>query len=183
MNMGLNNIVKSSEPLMNLANTLAGLFGKSLDGADDKALLGIFVIFYWTGAMIGRFIGSVLTRYLRPGLVLGVFGTCAILLLVVSGLSTGLTAMWSLLAVGLFNSIMFPTIFTMALDGLGDSKPLASGLLCTAIVGGAAIPPLYGVFADWIGFKWAFIILILGYGYIAWYAFSNRSHGKQAAVA
>jgi FHS family L-fucose permease-like MFS transporter len=88
--------------------------------------------------------------------------------------TTGLTAMISILAVGLFNSIMFPTIFTIAIEELGDLKPQGSGILCTAIAGGAFIPPLYGYFTDMAGFKMAFIVLLVCYGYILLYGLGSK---------
>ena len=91
--------------------------------------------------------------------------------------STGLVAMWSILAVGLFNSIMFPTIFTLSIDGIGDLKPKASGLLCTAIVGGAIIPPLYGLLTDFVGFQVAYLLVIACYGYILYFA-STKINAK-----
>ncbi len=171
MNMVL--LITESKTLMSIANTVAQLFFKSLDGADDKALLGIFVIFYWSGAMIGRFIGSYLTKIMKPGKVLGIFATIAIALIIVSISTTGLLSMWSILAVGLFNSIMFPTIFTLAIDGIGKLKPKGSGLLCMAIVGGAIIPLICGTLIDAIGFKMAFLFITVCYGYILWYGYSN----------
>lgn len=78
--------------------------------------------------------------------------------------------MWSILAVGLFNSIMFPTIFTLAIDGLDDLRPQASGILCTMIVGGAIIPPLYGKLADLYDFKVALILVLVCYGYIFFFS-------------
>ncbi len=166
-------LITESETLMTIANTVAQLFFKSLDGADDKALLGIFVIFYWSGAMIGRFIGSYLTKIMKPGKVLGIFATIAIALIIISISTTGLLSMWSILAVGLFNSIMFPTIFTLAIDGIGKLKPKGSGLLCMAIVGGAIIPLICGTLIDAIGFKMAFLFITVCYGYILWYGYSN----------
>ncbi len=83
--------------------------------------------------------------------------------------TTGSVAMWSILAVGLFNSIMFPTIFTLAIDGLGRYTSQGSGILCMAIVGGAIIPPLVGKVADAIGIHYCFFIPVLCYLYIAWY--------------
>ena len=80
-------------------------------------------------------------------------------------------AMWTILAVGLFNSIMFPTIFTLAIDGLGKHTGQGSGILCTAIVGGALLPVLQGFFADNIGIHHAFFIPVLCYLYIAYYGF------------
>ena len=166
-------LIRESPALMNIADTVATIFFKSLDGADEKALLGIFVIFYWSGAMIGRFVGSYLTKIMKPGKVLGIFASIAILLIIVSISNTGLISMWSILAVGLFNSIMFPTIFTLAIDGIGDLKPKGSGLLCMAIVGGAIIPLICGSLIDGLGFKLAFLFITICYGYIFWYGFKN----------
>ncbi|MDY7396033.1 sugar MFS transporter [Aureibaculum sp. 2210JD6-5] len=180
LDMNLVPIVRDSPIMMNTANFIANLFQKSLDGADDKALLGIFVLFYWTGAMVGRFVGSYLTKIMRPGKVLGIFATIAVTLILISMATTGLISMWSIIAVGLFNSIMFPTIFTLAIDGLGELKPKASGLLCTAIVGGAIIPPLFGLLTDNVGFKMALIFVICCYAYILFYGLKNaRSKHKK----
>lgn len=145
-----------------------------LNSIDPKAVVGAFVMFYWGGAMVGRFIGAYLTSVLSPGKVLGGFAAGAVLMILISMSTVGLTAMISILAVGLFNSIMFPTIFTVAIEDLGDLKPQGSGILCTAIVGGAIIPPLYGYFTDLAGFKVAFILLLLCYGYILFYGLSDR---------
>ena len=133
----------------------------------SKAVFGLFVTFYWSGAMFGRFVGSYLTKIFQAGKVLSSFALAAILLILLSAFSNGLISMWSILAVGLFNSIMFPTIFTLSLSGLGNLKPKGSGLLCTGIVGGAIIPPLYGLLTDFMGFKIALVILSLCYLYIA----------------
>jgi MFS transporter, FHS family, L-fucose permease len=173
LDMNLVPLIRESSAMMNIADVVSNIFFKSLDGADDKSLLGIFVIFYWSGAMIGRFIGSYLTKIMNPGKVLGIFATLAITLILISMNTNGYVAMWSILAVGLFNSIMFPTIFTLAIDGLEELKPKASGLLCTAIFGGAIISPMYGLLTDNIGFKLAFIFIILCYGYILFYGYKN----------
>ena len=161
---------------MNLAtvivenNTLNLLAQKILNGPlhdkDPKAIVGAFVVLYWSGAMVGRFVGAYLTRIFKPARVLAVFSLLAISMLIISMNSMGILAMFSILAVGLFNSIMFPTIFTLTIEGLGDLKPQASGLLCMAIVGGAIIPPAYGYLTDLYGFKWALLLLIACYGYI-----------------
>lgn len=135
-----------------------------------------FVIFYWGGAMIGRFIGSYLTKIIAPSKVLAIFATLAIIMILISINTGGLPSMWSILAVGLFNSIMFPTIFTLSLEGLGDLKAQASGLLCMAIVGGAVIPYIFGSLIDGFGFKTAFILAIICYGYILFFGrFKSKS--------
>ena len=133
----------------------------------NKAVFGLFVTFYWSGAMVGRFIGSYLTKIFQAGRVLSFFALINIFLIFLSAISNGLISMWSILAIGLFNSIMFPTIFTLSLNGLGNLKPKGSGLLCTGIVGGAIIPPLYGLLTDFMGFKFSLIVLSLCYLYIA----------------
>lgn len=167
--MNLAAIITESEMMMQIANTIASTFNKTFSGSDPKSLLGIFVIFYWGGAMIGRFVGAYLTTIMKPGKVLGIFALLAISMILISINTTGLLSMWSILAVGLFNSIMFPTIFTLSLEGLGDLKAQASGLLCMAIVGGAIIPFAFGSLIDGFGFKTAFILTIICYGYILFY--------------
>jgi FHS family L-fucose permease-like MFS transporter len=142
--------------------------------SSDMAVVGVFVTFYWTGAMIGRFIGSYLTKIMNPAKVLSVFAACAIGLIVISNLSVGLVAMWTIIAVGLFNSIMFPTIFSLALDGLGDNKPQGSGVLCTMIVGGAIIPPAYGFLTDTYNFNVALILVMVCYAYILFYGYRHK---------
>jgi len=167
--MNLAVIVMENEMMMNIANTIASVFNKTFSNSDPKSLLGIFIIFYWGGAMIGRFIGAYLTKIMDAGKVLSIFASLAILMILISINTQGLISMWSILAVGLFNSIMFPTIFTLTLEGLGDLKAQASGLLCMAIVGGAIIPFAFGSLIDSFGFKKAFILTVICYGYIMYY--------------
>jgi FHS family L-fucose permease-like MFS transporter len=166
--MGLTAFVKQSEVMGAIASTL---LGQDLSAVSDYGILGAFVTFYWSGAMIGRFVGSYLTKVIRPSVVLSYFATGAVLMIVISSQTLGIVSMISILAVGLFNSIMFPTIFSLSLEGLDDLKPQASGILCTMIVGGAIIPPLYGYMTDLFGFKLALLLLIVCYGYIIWYGY------------
>ncbi|NDV61569.1 sugar MFS transporter [Puniceicoccales bacterium CK1056] len=154
------------------------LANRSIEELNPSRIAGTFVAFYWTGAMIGRFIGAGLSRIIPPSILLGVYAVIAALLCVVSATSGGFVAVWSLLAIGLFNSIMFPTIFSLATNSLPHSRSQGSGVLCAAIVGGAVFPPLFGLFADNIGFVFAFIVPALCYGYIAFYGFT-RSSGNQ----
>jgi FHS family L-fucose permease-like MFS transporter len=109
---------------------------------------GTLVSYYWGGAMVGRFVGAFALRIVRPGYALAACAVGATLLATVSAFSTGGFAAWTLIAVGLCNSIMFPTIFSLATEQLGDQTPNGSGLLCMAIVGGAIIPLVTGVVAD-----------------------------------
>ena len=167
--MNLAVLVAENETMMNIANTIASTFNKTFSNSDPKSLLGIFIIFYWGGAMIGRFVGAYLTRIITPGKVLSFFALSAIVMITISITTNGLVSMWSILAVGLFNSIMFPTIFTLTLEGLGELKAQASGLLCMAIVGGAIVPFVFGSLIDSLGFKTAFILTLICYGYIVYF--------------
>ncbi|WP_088323401.1 sugar MFS transporter [Polaribacter tangerinus] len=169
LDMNLSIIILENEAMMNIANTIANVFNKTFTNSDPKSLLGVFVIFYWGGAMFGRFIGAYLTKILPPGKVLGIFAFLAISMILISINTEGLISMWSILAVGLFNSIMFPTIFTLSLEGLGELKAQASGLLCMAIVGGAIVPFIFGSLIDGFGFKTAFFLTVLCYGYILFF--------------
>jgi FHS family L-fucose permease-like MFS transporter len=178
LDMNLAGVVAENKIMMNIANTIAEVFNYSFSGKDPKSLLGIFVTFYWGGAMIGRFVGAYLTKILAPAKVLGIFASLSMLLILISINTNGLIAMWSILSVGLFNSIMFPTIFTLTLEGLGDLKAQASGLLCTAIVGGAIVPPLYGFLTDMLGFKLALFLLIICYGYILFFGYKKLKYKK-----
>jgi FHS family L-fucose permease-like MFS transporter len=127
------------------------------------------IAFYWGGAMVGRFIGALVMQKISAGKVLGFNAGMVILLVACAIIFDGKVAMWSLLSVGLFNSIMFPTIFSLALNGLGQSTAQASGFLCLAIVGGALLPLLQGLIADSMGLQISFIIPMLCYLFIAYY--------------
>jgi MFS transporter, FHS family, L-fucose permease len=119
---------------------------------------GKHVPLYWGGAMIGRFFGAYLLRVFQPGKVLAFAAAAIVALLVISASFSGSVSAWALLSIGLFNSIMFPTIFCLALSGLAKRVPEGSGLLCMAIVGGALIPLLTGNAADLWGLKRALIV-------------------------
>ncbi len=132
-------------------------------GAEEA---GKHVPLYWGGAMVGRFIGAALLRVFSPGKVLAFAGGAVIALLLVSANSTGDVSGWSLLAVGLFNSIMFPTIFSLACEGLGERAAEGSGLICVAIVGGAVVPLVMGFAADSVGLKLALAVPAVCYATI-----------------
>lgn len=118
----------------------------------------------------------------KPGRTLALLALCAATLVIISMLSEGTVAMWSILAVGLFNSIMFPTIFTLAIDGLGKHTGQGSGILCTAIVGGAIIPVIQGMFADRIGIHHAFVLPVLCYAYIAFYGAKGHKREQGSGI-
>lgn len=114
----------------------------------------------------------------KPGRTLGIFATITGILVLLTITLTGSVAMWSIIAVGLFNSIMFPTIFTLAIDGLGHHTSQGSGILNTAIVGGAILPLLMGVLADSVGVQYSFAITLICYIFIAYYGFIGHKIKK-----
>ncbi len=131
----------------------------------------LYVAFYWGGLMVGRIFGVGITRKLHPGPVLGWAAIIAFCLVLTSILTFGHLAMWSLILVGLFNSIMWPNIFGLALVGLGGLTNMGSSLLVSAILGGALIPLFQGFVADHIGLHHAFFVAGLCYVYICYYGF------------
>jgi FHS family L-fucose permease-like MFS transporter len=155
--------------LVNFMGTVGGL------AATDAAK---YVSYYWGGAMIGRFIGSAVLQRFPAGKLPGLCAGVASLLVLLSVLLTGQVAIWTILAVGLFNSIMFPTIFTLGIDGLGKRTSQGSSILIMAIVGGALIPVAQGALADNIGIHQAFILPAICYLYIVYYGFKGSQHSR-----
>jgi FHS family L-fucose permease-like MFS transporter len=156
-----------------IGSVMVNYLGQASTLALDEHSAGERLSLYWGGAMIGRFIGSALLRMFAPGKVLTTFASIAGLLVVISISSTGAPAGWALLAVGLFNSIMFPTIFSLASEGLGDRASEGSGIICMAIVGGAIVPYLTGQLADATSLTTALLLPVACYAVIAsfgWYA-------------
>jgi FHS family L-fucose permease-like MFS transporter len=147
---------------------------KEIGGLALKDAAG-YLQYYWGGAMVGRFVGSALLQRLRTQTLLAFNAVAAALLVTLSLLTFGHLAMWSLILVGLCNSIMFPCIFTLAIEGLGPLTGKASGLLVAAIVGGAIVPELQGILADHIGIHHAFILPVLCYAYILFFALKGAA--------
>jgi FHS family L-fucose permease-like MFS transporter len=138
-----------------------------------------YVSLYWGGALVGRFIGFAVMRYVSPGKTLGVNSLGAILLVLLATFGEGKLAMWAILAVGLCNSIMFPTIFSLALHGLGKFTGQGSGILCMAIVGGAVVPFVQGMFADTIGLQPSFMVPAVCYLFILYFGMKYANLHKQ----
>ncbi|MEC5159513.1 sugar MFS transporter [Janthinobacterium sp. CG_S6] len=139
-----------------------------------------FVSYYWGGAMVGRFIGFAVMRYVSPGKALAVNSACVIALIFTAIFAHGGVAMWSLIAVGLFNSIMFPTIFSMALNKLGAFTGQGSGILCMAIVGGAIVPFAQGFLADKVGLQMSFLVPAACYTFILYFGLRFAAMYKEA---
>jgi len=155
---------------VSIGSFLVNYFSQQNIGAMTQKVAAGYVSLYWGGAMVGRFVGSALLQRIKTGTLLAVFAATACLLVVTSMLTIGHVAIWSILAVGLFNSIMFPSIFTLGIEGLGPLTGKGSGLLIAAIVGGAIGPEIQGMFADHIGVHHAFFLPAICYMYIAYFA-------------
>jgi MFS transporter, FHS family, L-fucose permease len=155
---------------VSIGSFLINYFGQPEIGSLPELAAAKYVTYYWGGAMVGRFIGSAILQKVRTGTVLAVAAITACALVCISMLTTGHVAMWSIIAVGLFNSIMFPSIFTLGIAELGPLTGDGSGMLVMAIVGGAILPVLQGALADRIGIHHAFIIPAICYIYILYYA-------------
>ncbi|GAB3739634.1 sugar MFS transporter [Silanimonas algicola] len=168
---------------VSIGSFLVNFLGEAHIAGLDHASAAHYVAYYWGGAMVGRFIGFAVMRKVSPGLVLGFNGACAIALILVAVLGEGAVAMWAILGVGLFNSIMFPTIFSIALHGLGVRTGQGSGVLCMAIVGGALVPFVQGYVADTAGLQPSFLVPMLCYGFILYFGlrYANAFQDKPAA--
>jgi FHS family L-fucose permease-like MFS transporter len=151
-------------------------------GMSSLKTASFLVSLYWFGALVGRLLGSWTLTKVKAGKLLGIFGFCGSALLILSMSSSGTVAIWSLVLCGFFNSIMFPNVFALGIAGLGPMTSKGSGLIMTAVVGGAVIPYLIGAAADRFGIQHAFFIPLCCYLYIAWYGLWG-SHPKEAAFS
>jgi MFS transporter, FHS family, L-fucose permease len=138
-------------------------------GGISESQAANYIAYYFGGAMVGRFIGAAVMQKIKAGKVLAFNAVCACVLVTAAMLNVGTLAMWALLLVGLCNSIMFPTIFSLALQDLQQHTSQGSGILCLAIVGGAVLPLLQGILADSFGIQLAFIVPLLCYVFIVYY--------------
>ena len=158
---------------VSIGSFLVNYFSQPEIGGLTEKVAASFVAFYWGGAMVGRFIGSALLQKVKTGGLLAICAVCAASLVAVSMLTTGHLAMYSIILVGFFNSIMFPSIFTLGVAELGPLTGDGSGIMIMAIVGGAIIPVAQGWIADHIGIHHAFFLPVICYLYILYFALSG----------
>src|ERR1700722_12218791 len=156
-----------------IGSFLVNYFTQPEIGGLTEKVAASLVAFYWGGAMVGRFIGSGLLQKMKAGQLLAICSVCAAGLVAISMLSTGHFAMWSIILVGFFNSIMFPSIFALGVAELGPLTGDGSGIMIMAIVGGAIVPELQGWIADHIGIHHAFFLPVICYLYILFFALSG----------
>jgi FHS family L-fucose permease-like MFS transporter len=167
---------------VSIGSFLVNYFSQPEIGGFTEKVAASFVAFYWGGAMVGRFIGSGLLQKMKTGHLLGICAVCAAALVTISMISTGHFAMWSIILVGLFNSIMFPSIFTLGVAELGPLTGDGSGVMIMAIVGGALIPLAQGAIADRIGIHHAFFLPVICYLYILFFALSGSKPNSERQV-
>jgi FHS family L-fucose permease-like MFS transporter len=169
---------------VSIGSFLVNYFGQPEIGGLTAKVAARFVAFYWGGAMVGRFIGSALLQKMKTGGLLAACAVCAAALVGVSMLTNGQVAMYSIILVGFFNSIMFPSIFTLGVAELGPLTGDGSGIMIMAIVGGAIIPVAQGWIADRIGIHHAFFLPVICYLYILFFALSgSRPNSERYAKA
>ncbi len=140
-----------------------------LQGMSTAKTASFLVSLYWAGALAGRLLGAIIMTKVKAGKLLGIFGFTAAALITVSMFTSGSVAIGTLVLCGFFNSVMFPNIFTLGIAGLGPMTSKGSGLIMTAVVGGAVVPLMIGALADKVGIQHSFVIPIICYLYIAYY--------------
>jgi MFS transporter, FHS family, L-fucose permease len=150
-----------------LASIMVNYFRQQ--GVPNSGKASSLISLYWFGALIGRLLGAWLVSRIPSGRLLGIFGFAATAMVIFSMVTTGQVAIWTLILCGFFNSIMFPNIFTLGIVGLGPLTSKGSGLIMTAVVGGAVIPFIFGALADKVGIQHAFVVPMICYLYIAYY--------------
>jgi FHS family L-fucose permease-like MFS transporter len=138
-------------------------------GMSSLKTASFLVSLYWFGALVGRLLGSWILTKVKSGKLVSIFGFAAAVMITISMFTSGSVAIWSLVLCGFLNSIMFPNIFTLGIAGLGPMTSKGSGLIMTAVVGGAVIPYLLGALADKVGIQHAFVIPVICYLYIGYY--------------
>jgi FHS family L-fucose permease-like MFS transporter len=166
---------------VSIGSFLINFLGEANIAALTPAAAAHYVGYYWGGAMLGRFVGFGAMRSISPGKVLACGAAGSVALIVAAIVSQGALAMWAIIAVGLCNSIMFPTIFSIALDKLGPQTGQGSGLLCMSIVGGAVVPFIQGYLADQVGLQISFLVPACCYVYIAYFGLKYAGIYSQPA--
>jgi MFS transporter, FHS family, L-fucose permease len=163
-----------------IGSVMINFLGQPSMGGLSHDAAALYVSYYWGGTMVGRFIGFFALRWIRAQRALAFVSLIASLLVITTIATHGNVAMWAIVSCGLFNSVMWPCIFPLSLKGLGRFTSQGSGILVTMVVGGAVIPEIQGFLADSFGYQRSFIIVLLCYTYILFFAL--RGHRNLNAV-
>ena len=161
-----------------IASFMVSFLGEESIAGLDSESASKYLSFYWGGLMVGRFVGAAVLQKMKSQTLLAIMSVAAILFLITGITMSGWVAGWAIILVGFCNSIMWSNIFTLAIDGLGKFTSKGSGLLVMAIVGGAFVPLLHGYLADRIGLQSGYIVAVVCYAYILFYALSGYKIGK-----
>jgi MFS transporter, FHS family, L-fucose permease len=160
-----------------------GTIAESIHGPlTTTSIAALLASFYMFSIMIGRFAGTVVMRYIKADKLLAGLGVFGVLLMVVAMFTTGAVSIWSLVLCGLANSIMYPTIFALGIAELGPMTSKGSGVITIGNVGGAVIPPLFGLLAvKFNSYQYAFVLPIICYLFITYYGLSGYKPSRDAA--
>jgi FHS family L-fucose permease-like MFS transporter len=163
-----------------IGSVMINFLGQPSMGGLSHEAAARYVSLYWGGAMVGRFIGFVALKKIRAQRALAFVSLIASFLVIITIATHGHIAMWAIVSCGLFNSVMWPCIFPLSVQGLGRFTSQGSGILIMMVVGGAVIPEIQGFLADSFGYQRSFVIVLLCYVYILFFAL--RGHRNLNAV-
>jgi MFS transporter, FHS family, L-fucose permease len=162
-----------------IGSLLIAYLGQPSMGGLSHEAAARYVSFYWGGAMVGRFIGFAALRKIRAQKALAFVSLVALVLIATTIVAHGHVAMWAVVACGLCNSVMWPCIFPLSVEGLGKYTSQGSGILITMVVGGAIIPEIQGFLADSFGYQQSFVVVLICYAYILYFALrGHRNFGS-----
>ena len=156
-----------------IGSILINFLGQPSMGAYTHASAATFVSFYWGGAMIGRIVGAVALLKVKAQYALLAVASAAAVMVLITIFGHGPIAKWAIVSCGLFNSVMWPCIFPLAVKGLGKFTSQGSGILITMVVGGAIVPVLQGFLADKLGYQPSFVMVLLCYAYLVFFSLSG----------
>ena len=156
-----------------IGSVLINFLGQPSMGGYTHAAAATFVSFYWGGAMAGRIIGSIALLKVKAQHALFAVASVAALMVLITIFGHGPVAKWAIVSCGLFNSVMWPCIFPLAVRGLGKFTSQGSGILITMVVGGAIVPVLQGFLADKLGYQHSFVMVLLCYAYLVFFSLSG----------
>ena len=162
-----------------IGSLLINYLGLPSMGGMSHAAASVYVSYYWGGAMIARFAGFVVLRHVRQAAALATVAGCAVVFIAAATFGHGPLALWALVSCGLFNSVMWPCIFPMSLEGLGAVTSQGSGILVSMVVGGAVVPELQGLLADHYGYQLSFLVILACYAYILFFALNGHRGGVE----
>ena len=167
-----------------IGSLLINYLGQPSMGGLSHAAAARYVSYYWGGAMVARFLGAWIQRYVRQARALTFVSSMGCIFVATAIFGHGPTSLWAIVSCGLFNSVMWPCIFPMSIEGVGKYTSQASGILVTMVVGGAVIPEIQGWLADHFGYQPSFVVVLLCYAYVLFFAlYGHRPvHLRGAAI-